>query len=775
MPRRAMVLQGALQGGGFRPMVCLLARSHGLVGGVRNLGAGLAIEVEGHDAAMREFALALTGRLGGALTGVHAESLPTQGDADFVIWPSATGGDREVIPWDRAPCAACLWEISTPGERRYRYPFTSCASCGPRFTILHSLPYDRDRTAMAPFPLCPACQQQYANPEDRRFHAQTIACPACGPRLTLLDADGAVLATADTALRQAAALLASGGLLAMKGIGGFQLLCAAGAAAAIARLRIGKQRPGKPFAMMFPRLEDLMRVLDPSPQECEVLCSPAAPIVLLRRTLAASRQVHGLVAPRSPLMGVMLPSSPLHHLLLAELAGPLVVTSGNRRSEPMALTAAEALARLAGLADAVLTHDREIVHRADDPVVRVVAAKPQVLRLGRGLAPLSLTSAAASLARGTLALGGHEKNTCALVTTGKVMISPHLGTVAGAASQEAAMAMGRALSRLSGIAITGLAHDAHPDYGSTEMARAWPGAIRPRQSVQHHHAHVLAACLEHGLTGAVLGVAFDGTGFAPGGVIRGGELLRVDGDQVNRLGSLRPFPLPGGELAVREPRRAALGLLYATLGPALADQVENLSDLFSSDELRLLLGALSHGIHCPLTTSVGRLFDGVAALLGLGGKCDFEAEAALLLEDLAAGAATVCSYQLPWRIGLDAGAPGELDFRPLIAAILAGRAAGASPAAMAAGFYQALAEAIATVAEQAKIARVVLTGGVFQSDRLTRLTSALLLARGFQVWTHQALPAGDGGLAAGQAAFAIAHAAAGLATAAAPRGELICV
>jgi hydrogenase maturation protein HypF len=596
---------------------------------------------------------------------------------------------------------------------------------------------------MQGFRMCRDCQAEYEDPGDRRFHAQPIACPQCGPRLTLLDNGGRHLAAGDTALRQAASAVCEGRILALQGLGGFQLIVDAASEAAVQRLRDRKRRPDKPLAVMLSSLDEIRRRCRISDAEAVALQSPAAPILLLDRR--PDRQAAGdlapSVAPGNPQLGVMLPYTPLHHLLLADAARPLICTSGNLSEEPMAITAEDALQRLGTIADFVLTHDRPIVRPVDDSVGRVISGGLQILRRARGCAPLPIR-----LCRELptiLAVGGHLKNTVALSLGSAVVMTPHIGDLDTALSVAGHRQAIEDLVQFFDVTPEAIACDLHPDYASTRhaegMADAWGVPLIP---VQHHHAHVAACLAEHGLDGPVLGLSWDGTGYGTDGTVWGGEVLRCDGGQFVRAAHLRTFPLPGGDRAAREPRRSALGLLYEILGPGAADVA---SQWFTAEELRLLLAALKRPKLFPWTSSLGRLFDAVAALCGLPARVTFEGQAAMALE-FAADANVHDAYPLP----LQTQKPAVLDWEPLVRTILADRISSVPVAVMSAKFHNALANAAVTAARMADCRRVVLTGGCFQNGLLTYAVHQRLAAAGFQVYHHQEVPPGDGGIALGQ-------------------------
>jgi hydrogenase maturation protein HypF len=939
--RLAITVRGVVQGVGFRPFVYNAARAHGLSGWVRNEADMVRIEVQGDRAAVDAFLGDLRERYPpqaridaidvqdnsplplGEGAGVRAGSetppcphpnhLPEgEGTVSFEIRASeGHSAPRPTIPADLATCRDCSAEIRDPSERRHNYPFTNCTNCGPRWSIIEQLPYDRPRTSMASFAMCPDCRAEYDDPADRRFHAQPIACPRCGPALQLLEcSDSSPLSVEGTdipgnvatpkesgdesphsktedALNAAARLLLAGRIVAMKGLGGFQLLADATNAEAVARLRQRKRRPDQPFAIMVATLDEARRYCEVSEVEAEMLSSHRAPIVLLRRKrtdvchclLASSADAAGDpgtackqavahrsplpspfsllpsppaplppspvpgVAPGNPYLGVMLPYTPLHHLLLAAVGRPLVCTSGNLSEEPMAITIEDARRRLGPIADAILTHNRPIVRPVDDSIVRVGPDGPQVLRRARGFAPLPIDLrprrtgcqpvpeiAAVEDAVGqvgnlsydsatVLAVGGHLKNTVALsLGVGKrgqspfvrstlravpangdcplfpasvrasthptqVVLSAHVGDLDSVLSVDVFRRAIDDLVNFFQVVPDAVVCDLHPDYASTRHAQQLSSQWDvPLVRVQHHHAHVAACMAEHGLGGPVLGFSWDGTGYGPDGTVWGGEVLLCEGAEFRRVAHLRTFALPGGDAAVREPRRSALGLLFEMFGPNAADHA---AQWFTAAELSTLLSMLAHRVNSPRTSSMGRLFDAVAALCGLSPVITFEGQAAMSLE-YAADEGEQTSY--PVLIASDSNrvplletssaAPPDLtqhclsqavahtsdegglalDWAPLVRGVLADRAAGVPVPRISARFHNALADMAVAVAERltpTKALPIVLTGGCFQNALLTARVRSRLAAAGFSVYTHQEVPPGDGGIALGQVFLAL--------------------
>ncbi len=740
-------IQGAVQGVGFRPFIYRLAHELGLTGHVSNTPAGVTVEVEGRPDRVETFLARIETDKPplSVIVSLETEAIAAEEDRAFTIRHSESGGDTcaHVLP-DIATCPDCLREIRDPHDRRYRYPFTNCTNCGPRFTIIHRLPYDRPNTSMEGFTLCPACRAEYEDPRDRRFHAQPTACPDCGPRLARWDGAGRVLATRHDALRQTAAAIRAGCVVAVKGLGGFHLVVDARNDAAVRELHHRKQRREKPFALMYPNLEAVRADCRVAEEEARLLTAPEAPIVLLARRETAA--VSPSVAPGAPDLGVMLPYTPLHHLLLEELGFPVVATSANLSEEPICIDEREALHRLAGLADCFLVHDRPIVRHVDDSIVRVVAGREMVLRRARGFAPLPIRTRAAG--PDVLATGAHLKNTVAVARGKNVFISQHMGDLETPAALDAHTAGLTDLRELFAIAPQAVACDLHPDYLSSRHAAALGLPVMP---VQHHYAHVVACMAEHGLEGPVLGVSWDGTGLGTDGTIWGGEFLRADLDGFERAAFLRPFRLPGGDAAAREPRRSALGMLYALSGDGMLEQHDGLPCLeaFTPVERNILLRLLRSGTNAPVTSSAGRLFDGVSALLGFHQVSAYEGQAAMALEY--AARATEEAAALPVPVLRDT----TLDWEPLLRRLLEGMRQGEDTARLARGFHVALAGAVVTVAVVSGLEKVLLTGGCFQNVLLTEMTIDRLRHAGFTPYWHHLLPPNDGGIAPGQALHAM--------------------
>jgi hydrogenase maturation protein HypF len=748
--RWRIVVRGAVQGVGFRPFVYRRATALGLSGWVHNSNDGVAVEAEGgdDDLSMLVEAIRTSPPRNAMVAAIEVQRIDPLGEAAFTIRPSGTTGARvaQLLP-DLATCPGCLAELFDPADRRYRYPFINCTQCGPRFSIIEDLPYDRVRTSMRHFPMCRACRAEYEDPADRRFHAEPNACPDCGPRLALWDVRGRTLARDHDALLAAATALREGAIVAVKGIGGFHLFADARDAATVERLRARKRRPDKPFAVMFPSLSEASESCRIGSAEATLLTGTARPIVLLRRS---GELIADAVAPGNPWLGVLLPYAPVHHLLMREIGFPVVATSGNIAGEPIVTDEIEALKRLAAIADLFLVHDRPIVRPLDDSVARVVCGRELVLRLARGYAPASI--AMEGMPSGILAFGGHLKTTVALTTPGNMVLSQHVGDLDTALARQAhgcAVADTIELHRLNPrLAVC----DLHPDYASSRAAEA---LNLPVETVAHHVAHIAACMAEHGIAPPVLGVAWDGAGYGSDGTIWGGEFLLMSEAGWRRVAHLRPFRLPGGDAAAREPRRAALGLLYEAFG----DQAFAMADLapaaaFSPGERATLHAMLSCGNNAPWASSAGRLFDAFAALCGLRQRASYEGQAAAELEWSAGDRATGRCYEFSVRAAEQSGAPLIVDWQPALESALADLRAGAGAGAVSEALHNGLGFAMTEVAKHIGERRVVLSGGCFQNARLTEVTVAALRAGGFDPIWHRHIPPNDGGIALGQAAWA---------------------
>jgi hydrogenase maturation protein HypF len=783
---RTILVEGVVQGVGFRPFVWRLATELGLAGRVRNAAGRVEIEAAGSSAALDAFARRLrTGAPPRArVERVTVEPLdpardPASFPSPFAIDDSvsAAAADR-LFPPDIATCDDCLRELRDPDDRRHRYPFTNCTNCGPRATIIEELPYDRAQTTMRPFPLCPACDAEYRDPANRRFHAEPVACPACGPRLAWR-ATGAPgpTATAADALAAAVRALLDGQVVAVKGLGGYHLACDATDEDAVMRLRDRKRRWAKPFAVMVRDLAAARGLCRIGALERRLLEGPARPIVLLEARRNATPALAPAVATGNRRLGVFLPYTPLHHLLLEAVGRPLVLTSGNLTDEPLATDDEDALVRLAGLADGFLAHDREIRARYDDTVTRVVARRESVVRRARGYAPEPLPLPVATPLP-LVAVGAELKHTFTLARGGRAHVAPHNGDLEDLATHRAFTDGLAHLSRLLALEPEAAVHDLHPEYLSTKWALAQFPAGR-RVAVQHHHAHVASCAAEHGITGPFLGVAYDGLGMGDDGTFWGGEILLADLRGYRRLARFARAPLPGGALAVKKPYRMALGYLLgaeAVEGGAALDAAPDgpaggfLARL-DPRELALVRTQVARGLNAPAASSAGRLFDAAAALLGIRDVAEFEAQAAIDLE-LAAGdrPGTTLPYGLARVDGLLV-----YDPRPTLLALLDGVAGGRSAGRLAAGFQATITDVTRTLLHDARdrtgVRTVCLSGGVFQNRRLASDLLGRLSGDGFEAFINRQVPVNDGGVSYGQAAVAAARLASGTTTGSPPAKE----
>ena len=748
---------GLVQGVGFRPFVHRLALRHHLRGWVRNATGDVQISVEGEPGELAAFVEELRSEAPvlARIDAVTVESGAPEGHERFAILASAGEPDRrQPVSPDVGICPACEAELFAPADRRYRYPFITCTGCGPRYTVIEAMPYDRERTSMAAFRQCPACLAEYREPRDRRFHSETNSCAVCGPRLWF-EAGEVRVEGADSALAEAAALLATGGILALRGLGGFHLAADATSEPAVVRLRARKAREAKPLAVMVRTLEDARRLAGLTGEEARLLASPARPIVLV-----ATRSWAWLadsVAPGLGHTGLMLAYTPLHHLLLDLVARPLVMTSGNRSEEPIATGNAEALARLAGVADGFLLHDREIVARYDDSVLRVVGERPVVLRRARGYAPLPLEIPVAS-PRPLVAVGPHLKNTFTLVHGRTAYVSQHIGDLETVETLEHFRKTLDDLGRLFQVRPEVAVRDLHPGYLSTRLAGEL--GLERTIAVQHHHAHIAAVLAEHGETGPVLGVALDGTGHGDDDTTWGAEILAADLVTYRRVAHLVPAPMPGGDLAARTPWRAALG--YLSLDPGVAAAFAPAFLGVDPLEKEIAERQIVRRLNAPLASSMGRLFDAAAAVIGLRRHASYEGQAAMELEALA-GRRPGAEY--PCRFGERSGR-AVLDPLPLLALLGWRRQRGASPADLAADFHASISWAIAQLvvdaAEATGLRTVALGGGVFQNARFLESLVTRLEAARLRVLRPRQLSPNDGAISYGQAAVAAAILAAEL-------------
>jgi hydrogenase maturation protein HypF len=753
--RLHVAVEGIVQGVGFRPFVVSLAHRLDLTGFVGNDTSGVFIEVEGAAAALVSFVAALSEEPPplARVDRVRTAALTALGDEGFTIVASATAVSREaLVTADAGTCDDCLAEIRDPARRRFGYAFTNCTNCGPRFTIVRDIPYDRANTTMSAFAMCQRCRTEYEDPLDRRFHAQPVCCPDCGPSLRLVDASGAAIDR--PAIAATATWLRDGKIIAVKGLGGYHLAAAASNEVAVSRLRSRKHREDRPFALMVADLAAARELCVVNDDEARLLSSPARPIVLLARRPDCA--ISTAVAPRTRELGLMLPYTPLHHLLLDDFAEPLVLTSGNVSDEPIAFDDDDALRRLASIADGFLTHDREIATRVDDSVTRVVdGGVPMLLRRSRGYVPGPLRLPWA-FPRPVLACGSELKNTFCLGQGQHGFLSHHIGDLENFETLESFTQGVEHLQRLFAVSPQVVAYDLHPDYLSTKYALELLGV--DLVGVQHHHAHIASCLADNRVDGSVIGVAFDGTGFGTDGTVWGGEFLIADLRDFTRAAHLKPVPLPGGAAAIREPWRMAAAYLDASNTGQLAAELV-MARRHGSRWANVL--AMAHnGVNSPLTSSAGRLFDAAAALLDIRDEVTYEGQAAIELEQLADPTETG-----QYNVTISDDEVPQVHAVDLISAVLADRSALVPPDVIAARFHRGVARLIVRVCvllrERHGPKSVALSGGVFQNVLLLRHTTAGLRDAGFEVLTHHQVPPNDGGISLGQAVVAAARDRAG--------------
>lgn len=738
-----ITLSGRVQGIGLRPAVARRACELGLTGAICNTTEGIELLIEGPEKVVNEFERDLESYLPDE-TVIHqktSEATETRGLKQFAIIKKQTSGPLAArVPPDIAVCPDCLAEVADPADHRFGYAFSSCTHCGPRYSLLRSMPYERSQTGMSQFGLCSRCQGEYASPVDRRFHAQTIACPRCGPRVWCSSAAGEIIESDTEAIQSTVRVLQQGEIAGLKGLGGYQLLVNATSEAAVQLLRQKKQRLGKPLAVMVKDLAAARHLAVMNDGEAAALASPAGPIVLLQAR--EDSPIAGNVNPGLNTMGVMLPTTPLHWLLLQQCDFPLVVTSANREGEPLCYQDRSHSEEINGLTDCWLEHDRPIERPIDDSVVRWMAGRLVTIRLARGLAPLSLELEHSQPA---IALGGHQKAAIALHNGVQSVLTPHIGDLEGLAACARYEEQLESLRQLYAVSQADCICDAHPDYFTSNRTSQHGSRV---ERVQHHHAHIVAGMLEQGWLGRrVLGVAFDGTGWGDDQTIWGGEFLLSTAAQYTRVGHLKPFRLPGGEAAVREPYRVAVALLVEALGPEAA-----LSRGMKAELVRPVLQIIKSDHLSPRTTSVGRLFDGVASLVLGMTHSEYEGQAAMQLE-ASCDLSEAGSYEMP----LLQGTPLQLDWRPCILSILQDQEAGVSPGVIAMRFHRGLARGTTRLCQQFSTLPVVLGGGVFQNRCLVELLAEELKQKNQSLGLPGRIPPNDGGLAAGQLAVAIAR------------------
>jgi hydrogenase maturation protein HypF len=748
-----------------------LASEMNVPGWVSNTVQGVFIEVEGGKETLDSFLLRVQNDKPprSSIQSLEFSFLDPLGFTSFEIRESTGIGPKTVLVLpDISMCGDCKAEILDPKNRRYLYPFTNCTNCGPRFSIIEALPYDRPNTSMMRFPMCPECRREYDDPADRRFHAQPIACPSCGPHLELWDEEGKCQSRDHDSLLAAAKAIREGKIVAVKGLGGFHLMVDARNEDAVQRLRSRKHREEKPFALMFHSIEMIEEECSVSDLERRLLLSPESPMVLLERMdnrelygkLVSTLGIAASIAPGNPFLGILLPYTPLHQLLMNELGHPVVATSGNISDEPICIDEHDALGRLAGIADVFLVHDRPIVRHVDDSIVRIVLGRELVMRRARGYAPLPI-QLSGDAGETILAVGAHLKNTVAIAVGSNAFISQHIGDLETQQSLDAFRSVRRDLQRMYDVKPSVVVCDLHPNYFSSKEAHSL--SQKPIE-VQHHFAHVLSCMAENQLDGEVLGVSWDGTGYGTDGTVWGGEFLKSTGSQFERFAAFKTFPLPGGEKAIKEPRRTAAGILHQLFGEDILRQRDRAPfSAFTVAELSVIGQMLKRGVNAPMTSSVGRLFDAVASIIGLRQRNSFEGQAAMELEFALARESSEQTYRCELVIGSDdspmAGRnakdtgtqhPLIVDWSQMIRDVWTDAKKHVPTSLISKKFHNALIEVIVDVARQAGLERVVLTGGCFQNKYLTERAVGRLRNSGFQPYWHQRVPPNDGGISLGQ-------------------------
>lgn len=748
--RRQIHVEGIVQGVGFRPFVYALATESGLGGFVLNNGAGVVIELEGNAGDLDRFLKALREQAPPqvSIDKILCDAIPPRGEENFAIVPSRDEPERRAfISPDRAICDKCLKELFDASDRRYRYPFINCVNCGPRFTIIRKVPYDRERTTMVAFPMCPACEREYHDPMDRRFHAEATACPRCGPEVRLVGPDGSSVNDLDP-LSAATSLLRRGAILALKGLGGYHLACDALDEDAVASLRRRKKREDKPFALMGRDAQTIERFCWLDEGERLLLSSAKRPIVLLRK-----RDLNGIardVAPGQKYFGWMLPYTPLHYLLMADPELPLVMTSGNVSEGPIAYQDSEALRCLSGIADYFLVNNREIHTRCDDSVTRKFDKREMIIRRSRGYAPTPI-ALGQRFVQGTLACGVHLKNTFCLGKERHAFLSHHIGDLENYETLNSFIDGIERFKSFFNIQPTLVAHDLHPDYVSSKYAAALDGVIKI--GVQHHHAHIVSCMAEHGLEGPVIGVAFDGLGYGADGTLWGGEFLIADLSGYTRRAHLRCVAIAGGDVAIRQPWRSALSYVKDALGKNPVSLELPGWEAMAPGKVALVERMLDRNVNTFRTSSCGRLFDAVASILGLRHEVNFEGQAAMELE-----AAAWDGIEDGYSFDIEAEEPWEIDMRPAIMCLVREAREGSEVGLMAAKFHNTVVSTITEMCRRMRDAegwnRVCLSGGTFQNMYLLERTVPRLRQHGFEVFVNSKVPPNDGGISLGQAVIA---------------------
>lgn len=742
-------IQGAVQGVGFRPFIFKLANELNLKGVIANSLNGVLIDVEGYEIALSEFLSRIKSDkpVHSIINNVTVTKLELNGFNDFKIIESNSGGDPEtIILPDIAVCNDCLNEMFDPQNRRYLYPFINCTNCGPRFSIIESLPYDRPNTSMKNFQMCDKCRSEYENPHDRRFHAQPIACSDCGPQIQLLNQNGEVICEKENAITETVIKLKEGKVIALKGLGGFQLLVRAQDDNAVQKLRERKHRDQKPFALMFPSIEKIKGYCLVSEEEEKILLSPEAPIVLLKRKnnfLKESNTISGLVAPQNPYFGVMLPYTPLHHLLMKKIGEPIIATSGNISEEPMCISEKEAIERLCAIADYFLVNNRPIVRPVDDSVVRIINNELMILRRARGYSPLpfSIRNAAKE---NLICVGGHLKNNISLKKGTEVFISQHIGDLENTEAERYFQNSISDFKQMYKVMPDYFVHDLHPNYSSTKYC------IQQNIktiSVQHHLAHIAACYEENKIEGKCFAVCWDGTGFGLDGTIWGGEFFIYDENNFSHFAQLRQFRLPGGDAAVRDTRRALSGVLFEIFGEHIHFDKFKLNG--SSKDFKLFIQMLKKNINCFTTSSAGRLFDAVSSLLNVCQSSSYEGQAAMMLEFIADK-----NIKKSYNFNLIEKDKFVVDWQPIFEEMFVDLETECSLSEISAKFHNTLIEIIISLAKKAKHKNVLLTGGCFQNIFLLERAVVRLIENGFNPYWNKIIPINDGGISFGQAVFA---------------------
>ncbi|MFY0609553.1 MAG: carbamoyltransferase HypF [Candidatus Atelocyanobacterium thalassa] len=756
--RLNIIIKGIVQGVGFRPFIYKLSIKLDLKGIVINSGSGVIVEVEGNKYNLQSFLLKIHEEkpVISKIDIIKVITLKPVGYPTFEIKNSINDKKNVTVPPDLATCQDCLEEISDPNNRRYLYPFTNCTNCGSRYSIILGLPYDRSQTSINKFTMCKFCKEEYKDSLGKRFHSQVNFCPYCGPELKLLNNKGQILSYSLEALRQCINELKAGKIIAIKGLGGFQFITNARNINSVNKLRKYKNRPAKPFALMYSSLEAIRTDCQISLLEKELLISPQAPIVLLKRKTNNSLNCN--IAPNNPYLGVMLSSTSLHYLLLKELNFPLIVTSGNINSEPICIEEGEAIQSLGPIADSFLVHDLPIIRPIDDSVVRIIQGRKSFIRCARGYAPISLMMNKQLYSNykkfinipNVLAVGSHTKNTVAILKNNQIFVSQHIGELSTLKTFESFKNTINSLKALYQFKPQIIVCDKHPDYVSSHFAKAQK---LPLGKVQHHYAHVLSCMLDNQLKPPVLGIAWDGTGYGNDSTIWGGEFILVLNNYYERIAHFHPFKLPGGDKAIKDSKRSALGMLYEISN--FKDNLE-LSFLkeFSKQELSLLQQMLSLNINTFLTTSVGRLFDGVAAILGICYENTFEGQSSMMLEHATISSETEDSYTYTIR---ETKYPYIVDWKPIIKEIIQDLLSKVPYGEISVKFHNTLAEIIVDIAKISQIKNILLTGGCFQNKYLTERVIFRLEQENLVPFFHKHIPSNDGGIALGQIIAEIIH------------------